>query len=128
MLAADGHVPVSFDNLSTAHADLVQWGPLARGHILDPESLDEAFRQYRSVAVICFAGLAYVGESFSEPLRYYKTNAAGMVNLLEAMVRDGVGKIIFSSSCTTYGIPDSLPISEDAPQRPISPYGRSRLM
>ena len=127
-LAADGHVPITFDNLSRGHADLIRWGPFVTGDILDPGALDDAFQRYRPIAVIHFAGLAYVGESFLEPLRYYKTNASGMVNLLEAMVRNGTNKIVFSSSCTTYGLPDSLPISESAPQRPISPYGRSKLI
>lgn len=127
-LAAAGHLPITFDNLSRGHADLVQWGPLVRGDILDPPALGDAFRRYQPTAVIHFAGLAYVGESFSEPARYYKTNVSGMVNLLEAMLGNGTNKIVFSSSCTTYGIPDSLPISENAQQRPISPYGRSKLM
>jgi UDP-arabinose 4-epimerase len=126
-LAADGLVPITFDNLSRGHAELVRWGPLVVGNILDPGALDDTFERYKPETVIHFAGLAYVGESFSKPLGYYKTNTAGIVNLLDAMVRNGINKIVFSSSCTTYGLPESLPISESAPQRPISPYGRSKL-
>jgi UDP-arabinose 4-epimerase len=126
-LAAAGYSPVTFDNLLRGHAEFVRWGPLAVGDILDPYTLDEAFKRYRPHAVIHFAGLAYVGESFSEPLKYYNTNIAGMIGLLDAMVKNGTQKIVFSSSCTTYGLPASLPISENAPQRPISPYGRSKL-
>lgn len=127
-LAAEGLTPVTFDNLSRGHADLVQWGPLVKGDILDPVALDEVFTRHRPEGVIHFAALAYVGESFPEAVSYYKVNVAGMINLLDAMVRHGIGKIIFSSSCATYGIPDSVPIPETAPQRPISPYGRSKLI
>jgi UDP-arabinose 4-epimerase len=128
VLAAGGHVPITFDNLSRGHRESVRWGPLVVGDILDAGALDDVFKQYQPKAVIHFAGLAYVGESFSEPLRYYGTNASGMANVLAAMLRNHVDKIVFSSSCTTYGLPDTLPISESAPQRPISPYGRSKLV
>src|SRR5579872_161768 len=107
-LAAAGFVPVTFDNLARGHADSVRWGPLVIGDVLDPKALEQAFKQHRPKAVVHFAGLAYVGESFSEPLRYYRTNASGMVNLLDAMVRNGTNKIVFSSSCTTYGLPEEL--------------------
>ncbi len=126
-LSAAGLACITFDNLSRGHADLVQWGPIVVGDILDPAALDETFKRYRPDAVIHFAALAYVGESFTTPLTYYKVNVTGMVNLLDAMVRNGTDKILFSSSCATYGIPDTIPISESIPQRPISPYGRSKL-
>lgn len=125
---AEGFMCVAFDNLSRGHADLVQWGPLVVGDILDPVALDDAIKQYRPEAVIHFAGMAYVGESFEVPLSYYKTNVSGTINVLDAMVRNGIEKIIFSSSCATYGTPDRTPISESTPQRPISPYGRSKLV
>jgi UDP-arabinose 4-epimerase len=127
-LATQGFTPVSFDNLSRGHADLVRWGPLAVGDILAEDELDLAFEQYRPIAVIHFAALAYVGESVSRPLDYYRTNIAGLVNVLDAMVRHGLDTIVFSSSCATYGIPDAMPIPETAPQRPINPYGRSKLI
>jgi UDP-arabinose 4-epimerase len=126
-LAAAGREPVTLDNLSRGHADLVQWGPLVVGDILDAAVLDDTLSRYRPAAVIHFAALAYVGESFAEALLYYKVNVSGMIGLLDAMARHGVKKIIFSSSCATYGIPDAVPIPENAPQRPISPYGRSKL-
>jgi UDP-arabinose 4-epimerase len=126
-LAAAGREPVTLDNLSRGHADLVQWGPLVVGDILDAAVLDDTLSRYRPAAVIHFAALAYVGESFAEALLYYKVNVSGMIGLLDAMARHGVQKIIFSSSCATYGIPDAVPIPENAPQRPISPYGRSKL-
>lgn len=125
-LASAGMTPVTFDNLSRGHADFVRWGPLVVGDILDPESLDKAIKDYRPAAVIHFAAFAYVGESVSDPLSYYRNNATGLINVLDAMRRHDVNVIVFSSSCTTYGLPEQLPISENAPQRPISPYGRSK--
>ena len=127
MLRESGYEPITFDDLSRGHADAVRWGPLVNGDILDRNALDGAFKLYRPEAVIHFAGLAYVGESFQSPLNYYRTNSAGMITVLEAMSRGGTNKIVFSSSCATYGIPDSLPISETSRQCPISPYGRSKL-
>lgn len=126
-LAAEGFVPVAFDDLSRGHAACVRWGPLVQGDILDPAALEAAFERYRPSAVVHFAALAYVGESAQRPLAYYRTNVAGLINVLDAMARFGSGAIVFSSSCATYGIPASLPVAEDAPQRPISPYGRSKL-
>src|SRR3984893_8555025 len=126
-LAASGWLPVAFDDLSRGHADFVRWGPLVKGDILQAAALDAAFEQYRPGAVIHFAAMAYVGESVSRPLDYYRVNVAGLVNVLEAMLRHGTRTIVFSSSCATYGIPDRPPIAESAPQRPINPYGRSKL-
>jgi UDP-arabinose 4-epimerase len=126
-LAAHGFLPVALDDLSRGHADFVRWGPLVKGDILDVAALNAAFERYRPIAVIHFAALAYVGESTSHPLAYYRVNVAGLVNVLETMLRYGTPTIVFSSSCATYGIPDRLPIAENAPQRPINPYGRSKL-
>jgi UDP-arabinose 4-epimerase len=126
-LAAHGLLPVAFDDLSRGHAEFVRWGPLVKGDILNPAHLDAAFERHRPGAVIHFAALAYVGESVSQPLAYYRVNVAGLVNVVEAMLRHGTGSIVFSSSCATYGIPEKLPIAESAPQRPINPYGRSKL-
>jgi UDP-arabinose 4-epimerase len=125
-LATAGLTPVTFDNLSRGHADFVRWGPLVIGDVLDTAALDGAIKQYRPTALIHFAAFAYVGESVADPLSYYRNNSCGMVNVLDAMVRNGIERIVFSSSCTTYGLPDTLPILETAPQRPISPYGRSK--
>jgi UDP-arabinose 4-epimerase len=98
-----------------------------QGDILDAPALDGAFAAHRPGAVIHFAARAYVGESMKAPLAYYRVNVAGLVNVVEAMLRHGTRTIVFSSSCATYGIPDALPIAESAPQRPINPYGRSKL-
>src|ERR1700720_2637989 len=88
-LAASGWLPVAFDDLSRGHADFVRWGPLVKGDILETAALDAAFEQHRPGAVIHFAALAYVGESMSRPLDYYRINVAGLVNVLEAMMRHG---------------------------------------
>jgi UDP-arabinose 4-epimerase len=126
-LAARGFLPVAFDDLSRGHAEFVRWGPLIEGDILNPAHLDAAFERHRPGCVIHFAALAYVGESVSQPLAYYRVNVAGLVTVVEAMLRHGTGSMVFSSSCATYGIPERLPIAESAPQRPINPYGRSKL-
>jgi hypothetical protein len=88
-LAAHGFLPVAFDDLSRGHADFVRWGPLVKGDIVDLAALNAAFERHRPVAVIHFAALAYVGESMSRPLAYYRVNVAGLVNVLEAMLRCG---------------------------------------
>ncbi len=126
-LAAAGHEPITFDNLSTGHSDAVKWGPLVVGDLRDPDAVDRAFKAHSPDAVIHFAALAYVGDSVREPLRYYNGNVSGSVSLLEAMHRHNVSRIIFSSTCATYGVPDKLPITEETPQRPINPYGRTKL-
>src|SRR5437763_4549013 len=104
-LAARGFLPIAFDNLSRGHADFVRWGPLVHDDILDPAALNDAFERHRPGAVIHFAALAYVGESMSRPLAYYRVNIAGLVNVLEAMLRYDTQTIVFSSSCATYGVP-----------------------
>jgi UDP-arabinose 4-epimerase len=127
-LTAHGLQPIAFDNLSRGNRDMVQWGPFVEGDILQPADLDLAFKCYQPKSVIHFAALAYVGESVAQPLAYYQNNVSGLINVLDAMVRHGSDTIVFSSSCTVYGIPDTLPIAETAPHRPISPYGSSKSM
>jgi UDP-arabinose 4-epimerase len=128
VLAAAGHTPVVFDNLHTGHDWAAKWGPFERGDINDPEALSAVLARHRPEAVINFAALAYVGESSREPTRYYRTNVGGLLTLIETMQTHGVGKIVFSSSCATYGVPDKLPIVEGMRQEPINPYGHSKLM
>ena len=127
-LAAAGHAPIVYDNLRTGHAWAVKWGPLEHGDIDDLACLSDAMRRHRPEAVINFAALAYVGESVTRPDFYYRTNVTGMVTLLQAMRLHDVSSIVFSSSCATYGVPASLPMTEDTPQNPINPYGRSKRM
>jgi len=121
-------LPVSLDNLVYGHPWAAQWGPLIQGDIKDSPVLDQILADYRPIAIIHFAAYAYVGESVEHPAKYYENNVGGSISLLEAMRRNGCKNIIFSSSCSTYGIPEQIPIPEDHPQRPINPYGRSKLM
>lgn len=125
-LAQAGHVPVTYDNLSRGHADAVRWGPLIRGDMRDSHLLTETLHSHEIEAVVHFAALAYVGESVLDPLLYYDENLGGMAALLKAMSRVGVARLVFSSSCATYGVPEKMPITEDCPQRPINPYGRTK--
>jgi UDP-arabinose 4-epimerase len=128
MLAAHGFQPVTIDNLSTGHRDAVRWGPLIIGDILDKQLLANTMERYSPQAVIHFAASAYVGESVTDPSKYYNNNVCGTIPLLDGCRTHGIDHVIFSSSCATYGIPDVLPIDEDARQSPISPYGRSKLI
>ena len=126
-LARAGYVPVTYDNLVYGHEWAVKWGPFERGDILDAARLDAVIARYAPAAVIHFAAFAYVGESVAEPLKYYRNNVAGSLQLLESMLDRKVGKIVFSSSCATYGIPQASPITEDTVQVPINPYGATKL-
>jgi UDP-arabinose 4-epimerase len=127
-LARAGHEPIAFDSLRTGHRHAVKWGPLEQGDIRDGAALDRAFATYRPDAVMHFAALAYVGESVEQPEIYYDTNVGGTLSLLEAMQRAGASRIVFSSSCAVYGAPETVPIPEAAPCKPMNPYGRSKLM
>lgn len=126
-LAKAGHEPIAFDNLSTGHRPSVRWGPLVVGDVNNRANLDAAFTRYQPDLVMHFAALAYVGVSVREPAAYYATNVGGTLALLEAMRSAGVNRIVFSSTCATYGEPDQLPITETTPQRPINPYGFTKL-
>ena len=127
-LAAHGYLPVTFDNLVYGHEEAVRWGPLERGDTADRERLDSVIARHRPAAVMHFAAFAYVGESVTDPGKYYRNNVAGTLSLLEAMRDHGLGRLVFSSTCATYGHPDQVPIVESCPQRPINPYGMSKLM
>ncbi len=123
-----GYTPVAFDNLSTGHADAVRYGPLVQGDVRDAAAVAAALRAHDARAVIHFAASAYVGESMRDPGLYYDNNLGGMIGLLKGAAGAGVQRIVFSSSCATYGAPTALPISEDCPQNPINPYGRTKLI
>jgi UDP-arabinose 4-epimerase len=127
-LAANGLRPIAYDNLLTGHDWAVQWGPLEKGDILDAARLDDVFGLYQPSAVLHFAAQAYVAESIEHPSLYYTNNVSGTLNLLRAMRKHDVNQIVFSSTCATYGIPEAVPISEAHPQKPINPYGSSKLM
>jgi len=123
-----GYVPVSYDNLVYGHEWAVKWGPLERGDILDGARLGEVIARYKPIAAIHFAAFAYVGESMEDPGKYYGNNVSGTINLLDALRRGGVGRLVFSSSCATYGVPERVPIDEAHPQLPVNPYGRTKWM
>ncbi|MGB3625503.1 MAG: UDP-glucose 4-epimerase GalE [Henriciella sp.] len=125
--AANGWKVVVYDNLSRGWRDLVKWGELIEGDIIDREALSAALARVKPDAVAHFAAFAYVAESMQDPAIYYRNNVTGTLNLLDAMREAGVSQLIFSSSCATYGVQDEL-ITEDTPQAPINPYGRSKLM
>ncbi|TVQ90848.1 MAG: UDP-glucose 4-epimerase GalE [Chromatiaceae bacterium] len=127
-LAQAGYRPIAYDNLSYGHRWAVRWGPLEDGDISDRAHLDAVIAQYQPAAVMHFAAFAYVGESVRDPGKYYRNNVAGSLTLLEAMRDHGIRQCVFSSTCATYGVPQQSPIPEDHPQRPINPYGASKLM
>jgi UDP-arabinose 4-epimerase len=127
-LAASGFLPISYDNLCHGHAWAVRWGPLEIGDLLDTARLEVVLRQHRPLAVIHLAGLIAAGESVGDPTSYYRANLTGTLSLLDAMRACSVHGIVYSSSAGVYGEPDHLPITEDHPQRPVSPYGASKAM
>jgi UDP-glucose-4-epimerase GalE len=127
-LSRFGFTPVALDNLCQGHNEAARWGPLEVGDLADSGFLDRIFSQYRPIAVLHFAAHAYVGESMEDPLKYYRNNVAGTITLLDAMRRHRTQLMVLSSSCATYGLPKSVPILESDPQRPINPYGASKLM
>lgn len=123
-----GHRVTVFDNLSRGFADAVGGVPLLRGDLASPADLDRALHGRHFDVVMHFAAYAYVGESVVEPELYYLNNVSGSLNLMAAMRRHGLKRLVFSSTCATYGEPEHLPIAENHPQRPVNPYGRSKWM
>ena len=127
VLAEHGHEPITYDNLSRGHREAVKFGPLEIGDTGDRARVLEVLKQHRPDAVMHFAAFAYVGESVVKPILYYDNNVLGSLRLLQAVVEFGPLPFVFSSSCATYGVPDRVPIDEIHPQRPINPYGSSKL-
>jgi len=127
-LAQAGYKPVVLDNLVYGHPWAVKWGPFEIGDITDRSCLDAVIVKYNPSAVMHFAAYAYVGESVQDPGKYYRNNVAGTLTLLEAARDHGIDKLIFSSTCATYGVPEEVPIREGQQQKPINPYGASKLM
>jgi UDP-arabinose 4-epimerase len=101
----------------------VEWGPFEHGDLLDPPRIEAVIQRHKPIAVMHFAAFAYVGESVADPATYYRNNVVGSLALLDAMRAQGVDRLVFSSSCTTYGVRGSEPIGEDTPQAPVNPYG-----
>ncbi|WP_249018704.1 UDP-glucose 4-epimerase GalE [Conexibacter sp. S30A1] len=128
LLIETGHEVVVFDNLERGHREAVpRQAQLILGDLRNPEDPRRALDGGGFGGVLHFAALALVGESVEHPGRYYRTNVAGTLNLLEAMVAGGVPRLVFSSTCAVYGQPDEVPIAETAPPRPQNAYGASKL-
>jgi UDP-glucose 4-epimerase len=127
-LSSQGYKTIVFDNLIHGHSEFAKWGEFAPGDLKDPQQIRRVSRKHPIKAVMHFAAYAYVAESMKDPQKYYLNNVANTLNLLKVMKEYEVQTIIFSSSCTTYGIPNELPIPETHAQNAISPYGKSKLM
>ncbi|WP_458788848.1 NAD-dependent epimerase/dehydratase family protein [Dyella jiangningensis] len=128
MLAGHGHAVTVLDNLSTGHRSAVQWGTFIEADLLDAAALDNVFGAARFDAVMHFSAYSLVDESVRQPYRYYENNVGGALNLLQAMQRHGVGRLVFSSTASVYGNPAAALIDEDHAKAPINPYGMSKLM
>ncbi len=128
LLSRNGYETVVFDNLVYGHREAVRWGSFEQGDLRNIAELENVFRKYRIDAVLHFAAYAYVGESVTDPEKYYFNNVSNTLNLLRVMREHDCDKFIFSSTCATYGEPERVPITEDMPQRPVNPYGASKLM
>ncbi len=127
-LAKRGFSHIVIDNLSTGYRHNVRWGRLYQVDIKDTNRLIEILQSENIDAVVHFAAKAYVGESVQNPMKYYNENVGGMLSLIKACIESGIEKFVFSSSCATYGEPNMLPISETQVQKPINPYGRTKLI
>lgn len=128
LLSQKGYETIVYDNLIYGHREAVKWGKFIEADLADKVSLEKVFSENKIDAVLHFAAFAYVGESVKEPAKYYFNNVCNTINLLDVMRKYECNKIIFSSTCATYGIPGKLPITEEMPQAPINPYGATKLM
>lgn len=128
LLNKNGLETVVFDNLSKGHREVVKWGKLEIGDLAKSEEIEAVFEKYPIEAVFDFASYIEVGESVKDPEKYYLNNVANTLNLLSAMRKHNVNKIIFSSTAATFGMPEKVPIGEDDVQKPINPYGKTKLM
>ncbi len=124
-----GHEVTIFDNLSEGHRGAVDpRAEFVEGDLEQRSSIEGALGAAKAEAVMHFAASALVGESMQNPSKYFRNNVSSGINLLDAMVASGVSRLVFSSTCATFGMPDRLPLDENLPQRPINPYGESKLL
>ncbi|TXI37280.1 MAG: UDP-glucose 4-epimerase GalE [Methylophilus methylotrophus] len=128
MLLDSGHDVITLDNLSSGHRDAVLGGVFVEGDLADVDCLDKVFAEHKPEAVMHFASFIQVGESVRKPDIYYRNNVTNTLNLLDTMLQFDVKKFIFSSTAAVFGEPDYVPIDEMHPNRPLNPYGRSKLM
>jgi UDP-glucose 4-epimerase len=127
-LANKGYKPVVYDNFSNGHREFVKWGPAEEGDIRDRARLDEVLARHKPAAILHFAALIEVGESVKDPVSFYENNVIGTLTLLAAAQAAGIKAFVFSSTCATYGLPESLPLDETHRQAPINPYGRTKYI
>lgn len=127
ILKQSGFVPITYDNLVYGHRHAVKWGPFVEGDLADKALLNKTIEDFNVSSVIHFAAYAYVGESMQLPEKYFRNNVINTLNLLEVLKERDIKNIVFSSTCATYGIPDTVPISENHLQTPVNPYGESKL-
>jgi UDP-glucose 4-epimerase len=123
-----GHEVVTLDNLSTGHQDAVLYGGFEFCDALDTIELDGLFKKHNPDAVMHFSAYSLVGESVTDPYKYYNNNVSGTLSLLKAMIDNNCKKFIFSSTAAIFGNPEYIPIDENHPKNPINPYGKSKLM
>lgn len=126
-LNIEGYETVVFDNLIHGHREAVKWGIFIQGDLGCMDDIEKVFAGYDIEAVFHFAAYAYVGESMGQPEKYYYNNVVNTLNLLHVMKKYDCRKIVFSSTCATYGEPERVPITEDMEQKPVNPYGKTKL-
>jgi UDP-glucose-4-epimerase GalE len=127
LIGKSGHTPIIYDNLSAGHRWAAGSRTLIEADLADKISIHSALKHHKIEAVVHFAAHTYVGESVADPRKYFHNNAVNTLNILDVMLDLGVKYIVYSSTCATYGIPEKLPLSEEHPQRPVNPYGESKL-
>jgi len=128
IMSQRGYENVVFDNLVYGHREAVKWGKFVFGDLCNKDQIRSCLEENRIDAVMHFSAFAYVGESVIKPALYYQNNVVNTINLLDVMRQYDVRYFIFSSSCATYGMPKQIPITEEHPQQPINPYGRTKFM
>lgn len=126
-LAAAGYLPVTYDSMEHGHEWAVKWGPLEVGNVLDSVRLGKVMRQYMPGAVMHFAAYIAAGESVAEPDKYHHNNVVGSLSLLDSMRKNGVERLVFSSTAAVYGDPQQYPIPESHSLNPVNPYGETKL-
>lgn len=127
-LFENGFLPITIDNLSLGHKKLVKWGPLIESDLQNEKTLNIALQKYKPKAIFHLAANAYVSESIKDPQKYYNNNIISTLSLLNQMIKNNIKYLVFSSSCAIFGESKTLPIKEDVEKKPISPYGKSKLM
>ncbi|MBF0105358.1 MAG: UDP-glucose 4-epimerase GalE [Deltaproteobacteria bacterium] len=126
-LAHNGYEPVTLDNLCTGHESAVRWGPFYRGSIADTDLVQQILSSHNIQAVMHFAAHSLVPESIADPLKYYRNNVSGTLNLLQVLIQQKVLRFIFSSTAAIFGEPVQTPLDENHPKNPVNPYGHSKL-